>query len=1072
VPDAGSEAGLEQETVALFADLGWETANAFYEAFTPEEATAKRPYLGRGDESQVLLRPRLRGALERLNPHLPSQAIEAAVTELSRGRSMMTKVRANQEVYHLLKDGIPVHFRDAEGRDRFARAQVIDWNDPPNNDFLLAQQLWIQGQNDRKRADLVGFVNGIPLLFGELKAPFRELENAYRYNLCDYKQSIPHLFHYTGFIVLSNGSEAVLGNLSAPFRHFGPWKKVADENEEGAISLERLVRGTCTPARLLDIVENYTLYHEGSDGLEKITAKNHQYLGVENVIQRLDDPEERRKLGVFWHTQGSGKSFSMIFFSQKVLRKLGGNYTFVIVTDRTDLDDQIYKNFSRSGVVTEGESQVRARSGEHLKRLLREDHRFVFTLIHKFHTRNVDDLYPVLSERDDVIVMTDEAHRTQYGTLAMNMRRALPKAAFIGFTGTPLMEDEEELTWEVFGEYVSVYDFSESMEDEATVPLYYENHSPEMELTDDEFAPKMERILEQADVDPAAEEALQQRFVREYEVITRDNRLETIAEDLVDHFIHRGYRGKALMVSIDRLTAVKMYEKVQAHWQDALEELREQVADARPEERAEIEELLAYAEETDMAVVISQGHHDVQFFRKHGLDIRPHHERMKNEELDEKFKDPDDPFRLAFVCAKWRTGFDAPACSTIYLDRPMRNHTLMQTIARANRVFGEKNNGLIIDYINVFRELREALAIYATGRGAEIGEYPVKDKDALVEQLRGAIAEAEAFCDERGVDLDAILDATSAFEHVTIVQQATGALVDARAEEAVGDAVERIIVNDELKLRFLNVVAEVDRLFKAILPDPQAAEFRPRHDLLEYLADRVRQLTPAVHAPDVQREVTELLDEAIKARPYVIREDTPVYDPSQVDYEALRERFASGRRRTEAERLRKTISIKLRRMIRRNRTRVDYQQEFQRLIDAYNAGSLNVRALFEQLVNLAQRLEEEEKRHIRENLTEEELALFDILTRPGPDLKEDEERQVKEIARDLLTKLKDELLALDWQKRQRYRAGVRLAIGEMLYDRLPEPYSAELCDQKRDDVYSHVYRNYAGAGESVYGEVA
>ncbi|MGD9030730.1 MAG: DUF3387 domain-containing protein, partial [Anaerolineae bacterium] len=311
-----------------------------------------------------------------------------------------------------------------------------------------------------------------------------------------------------------------------------------------------------------------------------------------------------------------------------------------------------------------------------------------------------------------------------------------------------------------------------------------------------------------------------------------------------------------------------------------------------------------------------------------------------------------------------------------------------------------------------------------------------------------------------------------AFEHIAAVQAATHALVDARTERAVDDAVERLIVNDDLKLRFLNLVAEVDRLFKAILPDPRAAEFRPRYDLLAYLGDKVRRLTPAVHLPDLQREVTELLDEAIVARRYVIREDASVYDLSKVDYEALREQFATGRKRTEAERLRRTIALKLREMIRRNRARVDYQWEFQRLIDAYNRGSANVDELFNQLIDLAQRLEEEEKRHIRENLSEEELAIFDILTRPGPDLTEDEEGQVKEITRDLLATLKDELLALDWKKRQRYRAAVRLAIGDMLFDRLPEGYSAELCEQKRDDLYSHVYRNYAGAGASVYAGAA
>jgi len=893
-----AEQALEDRTMRLFASLGWATANAFYEAFDPQDATASRPYLGRANDNQVLLLPRLRAALEKLN-HLPPAALDAAIAELARGRSVVTPVQANHEIHHLLRDGVPVTFRNEndQGRECQERVRVIDWNDPANNDFLMVQQLWISGEASC-RPDLVGFVNGIPLLLGELKAHHKRLINAYKDNLVTYKADIPHLFWYTGFIVLSNGSQSVIGNLSASFKHFGTWKKVLDENEQGVISLETLVRATCAPARLLDLVENFTLYHEGIGGLEKITAKNHQYLGVENVIAAVRHIRHNQgKLGVFWHTQGSGKSFSMIFFSRKALRKLGGNWTFVVVTDRKHLDDQIYKNFSRCGVVTEGDAQARATSGAGLKQLLAEDHRYIFTLIQKFRT-DKGQKYPVISERDDIIVITDEAHRTQYATLAMNMRSALPNAAFIGFTGTPLMAAEVELTRQVFGDYVSVYNFRQSVEDKATVPLFYENRIPELQLTNQELDSGMEAILEQADVDrddDQVEAELARQFVREYHIITRDDRLEKIAADIVDHFIHRGHRGKALVVSIDKLTTVKMYDKVQAHWQRKLDGLRAQLAAASPVEQPHLQDLVAYMESTDMAVVVSHAQHEDAKFKKHGLDIAPHRQRMAKEDLDEKFKRAGDPFRIAFVCAMWRTGFDVPACSTIYLDRPMRNHTLMQTIARANRVFGDKVNGLIVDYIGIFRELQKALAIYATGKGAEEGEYPIKAKSALVQELEDALDEVQAFCQERGVDLAPILQSSDAFAHIALVDAVTHQLVDAQTEESIDDSIERIIVNDGLKTQFLNLVANVDRLFHAILPDTRAAEFGPRRKLLVYLASKIRNLARGeVEIPDVEAQVADLLDDSIKARGYVIRESPAPYDLSQVDFDALKQPLSSS----------------------------------------------------------------------------------------------------------------------------------------------------------------------------------
>lgn len=1072
-PDA--ESALEAATLALFRDLGWETTNAYDEVFDPAQATPTRPYLGRDHRGQVVLIPRLRAALARLNPDLPIEALDLAVEELTRDRSAMPPVQANREVHALLRDGVkvqvetprvetpPVEIPRVEtprrgvstGRELVV-VRVVDWDDPAANDFLLAQQLWITGDLYTRRPDLIGFVNGLPLLFGELKAHVRELRQAFERNLSDYRDTIPHVFWYNAFVVLSNGSQALVGSFAAPWEHFNAWKKVNDEGEQGVISLETLARATCAPARLLDLAENYTVYHEGRHGVEKIVAKNHQYLGVENALAAVRMMGANRgRLGVFWHTQGAGKSFSMLFLTQKVLRKLGGHWTFVIVTDRVDLDEQIYKTFARCGAVTESEERARASSGAELQQMLREDHRYIFTLIQKFHVPR-GERYPVLSTRGDIIVITDEAHRSQYDLLALNMRDALPNAAFIGFTGTPLIAGEEEETRRVFGDYVSIYNFRQSVEDNATVPLYYENRIPELELTQD-LNVSLGRVLEEAEVDEAQEERLAREFVREYGLITRDDRLEKIAADIVEHFVGRGFRGKAMVVSIDKLTTVRMCDKVRKHWQRKLAALRAGLSGPPQADRSAVAATIAFMEETDMAVVISPEQNEVRKFREHGLDIRPHRQRMVKEDLDEKFKDADDPFRIAFVCAMWRTGFDVPSCSTIYLDRPMHGHTLMQTIARANRVFRQKQNGLIVDYVGIFRELQQALAIYGSGSGGGVrpGEYPIAHKEALVEELREAIAAADAFCTYHGIDVPRILGASDLFRRI--------ALMD--------DAVERILVSDEDKARFLDLAGRVNRLFAAILPDVRAGEFLPRHNLLLGLGEKVRAAESGneVDLTPVARDFSAALDDAIVARRYVIT-GGPLRDLSQLDFDRLRQQFEQGRKRLAAEKLRGALNAQIERLVRRNRSRIDYQQEFQQLIDEYNQGAMNVETFFNDLVDLARRLSEEEQRHIAEGLSEEELAVFDILTRPDMRLTNDEVRQVKQVARELLEKLKREKLVLDWRKRQQARADVRLTIEESL-DRLPARYTAPVYREKCQQVYMHVYDAYYGGGQGVYAGV-
>ncbi|MFZ3384108.1 MAG: type I restriction endonuclease subunit R [Candidatus Methanoperedens sp.] len=672
--DYSEDSLVEQPAIDLFSELGWQTANCFFEKLG-ENGT-----LGRETSSSVVLIPRLRAALLRLNPDLPSEAIELAIEELTRDRSVMSPANANREVYNLLKNGVKVTFRGKENEETVEKVRVIDWNEPSNNDFFLASQFWISGEMYKRRADLVGFVNSLPLVFIELKASHKRLEHAYRDNLRDYKNAIPQIFWYNGLIILSNGSRSKIGSMTAEWEHFAEWKKINSEGEEGIVSLDTMIRGTCEPARLLDIIENFTLFSEASGGIVKLVAKNHQYLGVNNATEALKEIEKNRgRLGVFWHTQGSGKSYSMVFFSQKVLRKIPGNFSFVIVTDRLDLDNQIYKNFAGAGAVTE--EQVQAEDGDHLKQLLCEDHRYIFTLIQKFHTKK-GETYPMLSARKDIIVITDEAHRSQYDTLALNMRNALPKAAFIAFTGTPLIFGEEK-TKEVFGDYVSIYNFKQSVNDGATVPLYYENRIPELQLTNKELNEDLQQVIDEAELDPDQENKLEREFAREYHLITRDDRLDKIARDIVAHFMGRGQFGKAMFVSIDKATAVRMYDKVQKYWKLYLKDLKSKLVKCAESEKKDLEEKIKFMEETDMAVVVSQSQNEIEDFKKKGLDIAKHRKRMVKEDLDMKFKDPADPFRIVFVCAMWMTGFDVPSCSTIYLDKPMRNHTLMQAIARA-----------------------------------------------------------------------------------------------------------------------------------------------------------------------------------------------------------------------------------------------------------------------------------------------------------------------------------------------------------------------------------------------------
>ena len=781
---------VEKAAIEVFESLGYEHINCYEEKFGDNGT------LGRQTPMDVVLVPRLKSALVKINPDLPPETIDLAIEEITRDRSTLNIAVANREIYKSIRDGVKVITRKDDGSEEEETVKVIDLDNPENNEFFLASQFWITGEIYKRRADLIGFVNSLPLIFIELKATHKKLKNAYDGNLTDYRDTIPKIFWYNAFIILSNGSESKIGTITANWEHFSEWKKINSEGEEGIVSLDTIIKGTCNKERFLDIFENFILFQDTGGSIIKIVAKNHQYIGVNKAIEVFKNKDRTRgKLGIFWHTQGSGKSFSMIFFSQKILRKFYGNYTFVIVTDRKELDDQIYKNFVSVGAVTE--TKIHAENREHLKKLLRENHRNIFTLIHKFSTDG-NEPYPVLSERKDIIVIADEAHRTQYDILAMNMRKALPNASFIAFTATPLIEGEEK-TRNTFGDYISIYSFKQSVNDKATVPLYYENRVPEVQLTNKTLSEDLENIIEEALLDERQEEKLIKEFAREYHIITRDSRLERIAEDIVEHFIGRGYQGKAMVVSIDKITAVRMYEKVRKYWKKYIDKLKEKLKNIHNEnEKRLVEDKIKYMVETDMAIVISGEQNEVEKFRKYGLDIRPHRKRMNQEDLATKFKNPDDPFRIVFVCAMWMTGFDVPCLSTIYLDKPMRNHTLMQTIARANRVFSDKPNGLIVDYVGIFRNLQKALAIYNPG-GAKV-DYPVRSKEELLNEFEDVIRKIEEICNKESIIVNDIISANK-LETIKLLDE----------------AVDILLSNEETKKEYLSFRRMAVILLTAIL---------------------------------------------------------------------------------------------------------------------------------------------------------------------------------------------------------------------------------------------------------------
>ncbi len=759
---------LVQQTTADYLEqqLGWESIYAYN-----SEDFSSDSLLGRTSDREVVLTRHLHTALRSLNPGLPDAAYDAAVQQITATAVLQTLVAANRDQYDLMRDGVPVTFHNNKGERVRQRLKVFDFETPTNNDFLCVRELWVRGDLYRRRADIVGFVNGLPLLFIECKNIHRNLKAAFKQNFSDYKTTIPHLFHHNAIAMFGNGEQAKIGSITSQWEHFHEWKRLAEE-EPGVVDMETLLKGVCNKRNFMDLVENFILFDESSGATRKILARNHQFWGVNRAVEAVCERKTRDgKLGVFWHTQGAGKSYSMVMFTRKVHRKLGGNFTFLVLTDRDDLDSQIYKTFAGCGVVNHDHDPCRASDGRHLSRLLADHKTYVFSLIQKFNA-NPSAAY---TDRDDIIVVSDEAHRTQYGTLASNMRNALPNASYIGFTGTPLFKDDE-LTRRVFGEYVSTYDFQRAVEDEATVPLYYDARGDKLNVAVGDLNERIAAKLEELEIDDIdVQQRLERALARDYHVIIADQRLDQIARDFVRHYSTAWETGKAMLVCIDKITCVRMHRLIEFYWNEYANELEAELTQTKDEQT---EKQIAWMRETRMAVVVSEEQGEVEEFDQWGLDIIPHRRLIKEGmelptsmrdkpsfrnkqrmDLDDAFKEPEHPFRIAIVCAMWLTGFDVPCLSTLYLDKSLKAHTLMQAIARANRVNEGKNNGLIVDYCGILKHLRQALATFA---GAEPGGEghaidPAKPEEDLLADLAEAIALVRDFLAKGGAPLDDVM---------------------------------------------------------------------------------------------------------------------------------------------------------------------------------------------------------------------------------------------------------------------------------------------------------------------------
>ena len=1040
-----SENILVQESAGhlLENELGWDVQLAYNKEVLGEAGT-----FGRKTYREILLVRSLCAALRRLNPWITDAQISQAQALLESRLSTASLLQINEEKYFLIRDGIPVTVRRPDGTTETRRAQVIDFQHPEQNEFLAVKELKIHGDLYRRRTDIVGFVNGIPLLFIELKKNTVDVQNAYIDNYTDYLDTIPHLFYYNAFLILSNGLEAKVGTLGSKYEFFHEWKRL-DEKEQGSVALETMLRGICKKENFLDLLENFILFDHSGGHTAKILARNHQYLGVNEAVKAYAERKlNDGKLGVFWHTQGSGKSYSMVFLAQKIRRKFTGSPTIVVLTDRDELNKQISDTFENCGLLGKTKaSKFVATSGSDLIIKLKGNPSFIFTLIQKFNQPDTAPIYP----DHDILIMSDEAHRSQYGIFADNMVKLLPTAARIGFTGTPLLSSDN-ITARTFGGYVSVYDFKRAVEDGATVPLYYENRGEKIkDLHNPEITEQILDAIERADLNVDEQEKVEKEFAKEIYLLTAEQRLRSVAQDFVRHYSDLWTSGKAMFVCLNKVTCVRMFDYVQEYWKKEMEQLQASIKSATQQEAQELNRKLHWMRETEMAVVISQEQNEIQTFQKWGLDIKTHRAKMEKRELDKEFKDAQNPLRVVFVCAMWLTGFDVKCLSCLYLDKPLKAHTLMQTIARANRVNAGKSNGLIVDYIGIVKALRKALADYTSNVGGQGGSDPTVDKKELIARILDTIEKATVFLRERGFILQDLIDAVD-FQKLSLLQTA--------ADTVCGSLEE--------KKTFSSYASEMVRLMKYMDRQDVSAETKKAYDAIAAIYAYLQKKRKHVDTTDLMVEINAIISGYVQINDNTPKQDAEPrrFDISAIDFDLLRREFARLKKKNLVLKdLEEFIQQRLERMLFANPDRINYYEKYQQIISDYNSEQdrATIEKTFMDLIDLAKNMGQEEQRYVREGFeSDEELSLYDMLFRE--DLSKSDIKKIKAIAVDLLKKVKAKIAALDhWTDKQETKAEVDNLIRDTLWAELPESYDELSISEYRQRIYEYVYTRYKEA---------
>ncbi|WP_297453099.1 type I restriction endonuclease subunit R [Persephonella sp.] len=931
--------------------------------------------------SSVILKNRFLESLKKINPHIPETTLEEVYKRLL-SIAQPSLEHTNLNFHKLLINGVPVEYKDSKGNIKTDIVKLIDFKNPENNQFLVANQFVVKEVNkDGVRFDIVLFINGLPIALFELKNLDRSLKEAYR-QIQNYKELAPQIFYYNEILVISNLLETRIGSLTASYDRFSKWRGIKDKydyQEDTIPSLEVLIKGLFNKERLLEYIKDFVVFEKDGETIIKKIAMYHQFYDVrkaiKNTLKALNSTDKR--IGTFWHTQGSGKSLSMVFYVRKAIKsKELKNPTVVMLTDRTELDDQLSKTFLK----TELKEYVEiADSIKDLREKLdKKSGGIIFTTIQKFQLtdeeRKEGKKFPTISERENIIIIADEAHRSQYKKFAQNVRLALPNAMFIGFTGTPIETDDRSTT-AVFGDYAGVYTIKNAVEDGTIVPIYYEARFTELHLAEHFLDLEFEDITKA--IEEEKKEGLKKRFSTLEMLIRNPDRLEKIAKDIVRHFNSLELDTKAMVVCVSRAAAVEMYNLMKKQ-----------------------------PNCPEIAVVMSGSKsHDPQEFWPHTRS------QQEIKELATRFKNPDDPLKIVIVVDMWLTGFDAPVVSTMYIDKPMKNHSLLQAIARVNRVYPGKTGGLIVDYIGITDDLKKSLSVY-TQDIIKDAVIPIEDAVKLM------------------------------LEKYEIVKSYLGRinfenwkkLSNTEQARLLQEIYTKITKDPNEMKEFLKQVSALTKAFALVSTEKEAIEIKDDLEFFQNVARIIRKYNPHKEldiSDEIENAVKHLVDKSVKASKIknifgidTTQEEVSIFDPDFIKY--LNNISNKEARIKVFESLLKD-QIKVR--LKRNKAkRKSFQERIDELIKKYNNRILTVEEVINQLQDLAKELKNINACREKLGLSEEEEAFYDLLIGTS-DCKYDE--RIINVAKELTEKIKSQLI-IDWTKSEQHKAKVRTAIKRIL----------------------------------------